>query len=119
MSNEVQTSKYASLRFDDNAQRLVFWFSEVVAGIEMHIREGRVTIFSYGGVLPSCLVHGEQGEDPSAVVRRFANEVIYKCTENYVGPSCTTGWPGERDALVSQLGELLNGEGGSGDGANA
>ena len=24
-----------------------------------------------------------------------------------------------RDALVSQLGELLNGEGGSGDGANA
>lgn len=103
-------NKYTSLRLDDNAQKLIFWFSEVVASVELHIREGRVTIFSYGGVLPRCLVHGEQGEDPSAVVRRFAHEVIYKCTENYVGPLCTTGWPGERDALVSQLGELLDAE---------
>ena len=119
MSDQVRPIGHTHLRFDDNAQALLFRFSGLYGGIRLLLDRGQVTVFACGGSLPRFRLRGEVGDDPSEVVRRFAREFVRRCEANAADPRYTPEWQNEWAFGADYIGELLNGEGGSGDGANA
>jgi hypothetical protein len=105
--SEVQTAKYTHLRFDDNAQALLFRLSGLYRGIRIHIDRGQVTVSACGGSLPRFLLRGEFGDDPSEVVRRFAREFVRRCAENAADSRYTPEWQNEWGFWADYIGELL------------
>ena len=107
MNDETRPIGHTHLRFDDNAQALLFRFSGLYRGISIHIDRGQVSVSACGGSLPRFRLRGEVGDDPSEVVRRFAREFVRRCEANAADPRYTPEWQNEWAFEADYIGELL------------